>query len=130
MANIYAYDEKAAYEQRYHSRQNRHTSYSSSNSSSSCDNEKCDECNPSPPAYTYSCYKTTEEKPLPALPENADGNRTVRFMVEKPLPPLPKKRSSSREAEDAWWASGGQGVYESDEEDYDIEDGDKEKLGS
>jgi hypothetical protein len=39
----------------------------------------------------------------------------------------PKKRCSSREAEDAWWANGGQGVYESDGEDYDIEDEDKEK---
>jgi hypothetical protein len=145
MGNLYTYDEKAAYEQRYHSGR-KHTSYSSSNSSSSFDNEKWDYCNPNPPAYTYPFYNTSEEKPLPPLPGNGYGNRRVRFMVEKPLPPLwvvnwagnievwglmvvyrPKKRSSSRETEDAWWANGGQGVYESDEEDYDIEDEDKEK---
>lgn len=89
MGNLYTYDEKAAYEQRYHSQQSKHTSYSSSNSSSSsCDNAKCDDCNTNPPAYTYTFYNTIEGKPLPPLPENGDGDRRVRFMVEKPLPPL------------------------------------------
>jgi hypothetical protein len=89
MGNLYAYDEKAAYEQRYHSKQSKHTSYpSSSSSSSSCDNEKCDDCNINAPAYTYTFYNTIEEKPLPPPLDNGDGDRRVRFMVEEPLPSL------------------------------------------
>jgi len=66
---------------------------------------------------------------LPPLPDNDDGDRKVRFIVEKPLPPLPKNKRSSREAEDAWWANGGQGLFESDEEEEDdqIEDEEKEE---
>lgn len=81
MTNTYSYDEKAAYEQRYHSRHNR-SSYSSSNSSHH-DDEKG-----TPPRYSYVFYNTIEEKPLPALPIEEDKERKVRFMVEKPLPEL------------------------------------------
>jgi hypothetical protein len=148
MANIYTYDEKAAYDQRYRFRQTNTTSYSSnssSTSSTSCNDEKCDECNPN--SRPHSC---------PAVP-HLHGERRVRFVVEKPLPPgwvanwnwdVAQKRGQSgagfdereskdkkrarQERVDAWWANGGQGLvpYDSDEEEDDDEDAEKEKEES
>jgi hypothetical protein len=89
MRNIYNYDEKAAYEQRYHSRSrhNKQTSCSSSNSSSSF-NKQCGDFDHNSPAYSYVFYNTIEDKPLPQLPREGESRSKVRFIVEKPLPPL------------------------------------------
>lgn len=109
----YAYDEKAAYEQRCQRRQsnhNKHNSYDSkssfSSSASSLDDEKYD--NENPPRYVHSFYNTIDDKPLPPLP--GSQTRRVRFvMVDKPLPPLPaehhkRERANSSEGEHAWWS--------------------------
>ncbi|KAG4415610.1 hypothetical protein IFR04_011279, partial [Cadophora malorum] len=111
------YDEKAAYEQRYHSHSHplranpnsyshshsRNTSSTSttSTSSSSSSNRYDSEA---PPPYTYIFYNSIGEKPLPPLPASAadyqwrgssvedregENARRVRFVLEKPLPPLP-----------------------------------------
>jgi hypothetical protein len=140
MGNIYTYDEKAAYDQRYRYRHSKHTSYSSNSSnasSNSCNDEKCDDCNPNARPFSYPYHNTADGKRVPA-----DGEKKVRFMVEKPLPPgwvmnwnweVERKRGTDisgrpqdrkrvrREKEEEWWANGGQGLvpYDSDEEDDD-----------
>jgi hypothetical protein len=136
MSNVYAYDEKAAYDERYRFRHTKTTSYSSNSSTSSsnsCNDEKCNDCN----------ANNTRPHSYPAVP-HLRGERRVRFMVEKPLPPgwvtnwnwevaqkrgksgagfggreAKDKKRSRKEREDAWWANGGQGLvpYDSDDEE-------------
>ncbi|PMD40510.1 hypothetical protein L207DRAFT_511988 [Hyaloscypha variabilis F] len=153
MANIYTYDEKAAYEQRYRHRRAETYPYSSNSSNASsntCNDEKCNDCNANTRPYSYPA----DAQPSPCL--SRAGERRVRFMVEKPLAPgwvadwnwdvaqkqgatgLRQRRQQDRRREkreriDAWWANGGQGLVPEDSDDEDGNDDDnrekEESLG-
>ncbi|KAG4438660.1 hypothetical protein IFR05_005841 [Cadophora sp. M221] len=115
------YDEKAAYEQRYHSpssnthpyshthsRNSSTTSTTSTTHSLSIRTSFKHDSEAPPPPYAYIFYNTIEEKPLPPLPllasqwgcgacEESEGERRVRFALEKPLPPLPVEEEEGEE---------------------------------
>jgi hypothetical protein len=143
MEKVYTYDEKADYDQRYRYRQNKHaySSPDSSNSSStSCNDENCEDCNSNTRPYSYPVQNTADGKRSSCI--HGERERKVRFMVEQPLAPgwvanwnwdvaqkrgtrkserRQEKERERREKEDAWWANGGQGLVpdDSDEEDED-----------